>query len=292
MSRKFGKIKIGNAGCVELVDYMGSDRRIVECAKNSFDSSKDVNDMSEDKIRRFIEVMIKNGHSSPFEQVVLTFKITAPIFVLRQLMRHRTARMNENSARYMDLSVHEPTFWEPSETTFSTRKEMSEAELAHVEKQIKEAHRMAYNAYNILRNILPKELARTVLPVSMYSTLYWQIDVNNLMKLLALRLDTHAQYEIREYAAAIFECAKLVVPITMDLFTEHRLYKIEISGDDLKDLSKFFDDHPELKVDGTPTGILSCKIDSANKVLDSINNVVENVRKYRTLIEDNTSSNA
>jgi thymidylate synthase ThyX len=105
-------------------------------------------------------------------------------------------------------------------------------------------------------------------------------------------LDTHAQYEIREYAAAIFECAKLGVPITMDLFTEHRLYKIEISGDDLKNLAKFFDDHPELKVDGTPTGTLSNKIDSANKVLDSINNVVENVRKYRTLIEDNTSSNS
>jgi thymidylate synthase (FAD) len=212
-------------GFVRLVDYMGGDQRIVQAARVSYGAG--TKSYRQDK--GLISYLLRNEHTSPFEQVVLTFHTKMPIFVARQWVRHRTARLNEISGRY---SVMKDEFYLPEGNAIAPQaadnKQGREAdgfdETARraVREAMAHQQRAAYDGYErLLDHDLARELARINLPLSMYTEWYWQIDLHNLFHFLRLRMDAHAQYEIRVYAEAIFEIAQKVCPLAVEAFDEH-----------------------------------------------------------------------
>lgn len=208
--------KVLDHGFVDLIDVMGGDEAIVQAARVSYgQGSKGV-----EADTKLITYLIRNGHSSPLEQVVFKWHLKLPIFVMRQLVRHRTARLNEVSARYTELKDE---FYIPELERLKgqgkTNKQGSEGELDLVVKQqvlgyMSSASQLAYSYYeSLLAMGVSRELARIVLPVNIYTECYWQMDLNNMLKFLKLRLDEHAQWEIVEYAKALAEDVKERVPI-------------------------------------------------------------------------------
>ncbi|MFQ3621338.1 MAG: FAD-dependent thymidylate synthase, partial [Spirochaetales bacterium] len=183
-------------GFVRLIDYLGSDERIVQAARVSY--GKGTKTFRED--RGLIFYLLRNEHTSPFEQVVLTFHIKLPIFVARQWIRHRTARVNEISGRY---SILKDEFYLPAKQDIAAQSQENKQgrseepfpdELSlKVMEQMAEEQQQAYRKYEELLSLgLARELARIVLPLSLYTEWYWQIDLHNLMRFLKLRLDSHA----------------------------------------------------------------------------------------------------
>lgn len=229
-------VPVLDRGFVCLVDYMGCDARIAEAARVSYNSKKTLRDDE-----ALIDYLFRNGHTSPFEQVVLLFHIKMPLFVARQWVRHRTARMNEVSARY---SVMKEEFYMPRvsdiKTQDSLNKQASSAEslpkevAESVVLQFQEGQQQAYDAYSsFIKKGVAREMARINLPLSLYTEVYWQMDLHNLFHFLYLRLSSHAQKEIREYALAIFSICKKVAPIATKAFEQHRLNSKSISQDDV-----------------------------------------------------------
>lgn len=226
------EIKVLDKGFVRLVDYMGGDQRIVQSARVSYgEGTKTVR-----QDRALIHYLLRNWHTSPFEQVQLTFHCKMPIFIARQWIRHRTARLNEISGRY---SVMKDEFYvpEPSKVSYQSSDnkqgrggvlplDEAMAVIAQLEREQKEA----YAGYtSMLDQGVARELARTNLPLSLYTEWYWQIDLHNLFHFIRLRADSHAQYEIRAYAEALAQCAKAVAPMAYEAFEEHIVGSISFS---------------------------------------------------------------
>ena len=235
------RIECLDKGFVRLVDYMGGDARIVQSARVSYGAGT----KSHREDRGLINYLMRNAHTSPFEQVQLTFHTKMPIFVARQWVRHRTARLNEISGRY---SVMADEFYVPapeqirpqSDDNKQGRSEarFSEDEETAIITAMEEEQRNAYAAYTeLLDKNLARELARANLPVSLYTEWYWQIDLHNLFHFLRLRMDAHAQYEIRVFAAAMATCAKAVAPLAYEAFDEHVLGALEFSRSEIGALS-------------------------------------------------------
>ncbi len=227
------EIKVLDKGFVRLVDYMGGDQRIVQAARVSYGGGT----KSYRQDRGLIHYLMRNSHTSPFEQVQLTFHTKMPIFVARQWVRHRTARLNEISGRY---SVMRDEFYIPDPENIrpqseSNRQGRSEDRFTEEEEQEiigrwAEEQRMVYGNYEgLLAKNVARELARNNLPLSLYTEWYWQIDLHNLFHFLRLRMDAHAQYEIRVYAEAMARCAKAVCPIAYEAFEEHVLGAVTFS---------------------------------------------------------------
>ncbi|MDF1523517.1 MAG: FAD-dependent thymidylate synthase, partial [Trueperaceae bacterium] len=179
--------------------------------------------------------------TSPFEQVVLTFHVKMPIFVARQWIRHRTARVNERSGRY---SVLRDEFYAPrpaevrgQSTTNkqgSSADEMADELRARVVDALTQGQRDTYAAYeDLIEDGVARELARINLPLALYTEMYWQIDLHNLFHFLRLRMDWHAQYEIRAYGDAIARCARAVAPLAYAAFEEHVLHARRVSASEL-----------------------------------------------------------
>lgn len=221
------EIPVLDKGFVRLVDYMGSDDRIVQSARVSY--GKGTKTVRQD--RGLINYLMRNRHTSPFEQVVLTFHTKMPVFVARQWVRHRTARLNEISGRY---SVMEDEFYVPKAEDISAQavdnKQGRDGDplppdlVEHIQAQLIEGQRAGYEAYEaLLETGLARELARINLPISLYTQWYWQVDLHNLFHFLELRLDPHAQYEIRAYAEVMLDMAEKVAPIATEAFREHIL---------------------------------------------------------------------
>ncbi len=219
------KYKVLDKGFVRLVDYLGSDERIVQSARVSY--GKGTKSIRQDK--GLINYLLRNQHTSPFEQVVFTFHVKLPIFVARQWIRHRTARVNEISGRY---SVMDDDFYVPSEKDIALQSTDNKQgrSLSKVPAQLKKkvlrmlqsGQKRAYTEYQgLLKDDLARELARINLPLSLYTQWYWQIDLHNLLRFLKLRLDAHAQLEIRSYAEVLRKLAAKVCPVTMEAFDEH-----------------------------------------------------------------------
>ncbi len=231
------RLDVLDHGFVRLVDYLGGDARIVQSARVSYgDGTKTVREDA-----ALIDYLLRHAHTSPFEQVVLTFHLKMPIFVARQWMRHRTARANEISGRY---SVLPGEFYLPDPEQVrpqSTRNKQGRGDeavpedlQARVLALLKAGQASAYEEYEtILDEGLARELARIHLPVSLYTELYWQIDLHNLMHFLRLRLDDHAQYEIRAYGEALATAAKAVAPLAYEAFEEHVLHGRQLSRREL-----------------------------------------------------------
>lgn len=245
------EIKCLDKGFVRLVDYLGGDARIVQSARVSYGAGTKT--VREDK--GLINYLMKNDHTSPFEQVVLTFHCKMPIFVARQWVRHRTARLNEISGRY---SVMKDEFYLPeadqvrlqSKNNKQGRSEetipLDEA-MALISK-LEKSNADTYRDYEeMLEAGLARELARINLPLSLYTEWYWQIDLHNLFHFIQLRADSHAQYEIRVFALALAQCAQAVAPLAYDAFEEHRMHAVKFSRSECKALAAMLrGEEPEL----------------------------------------------
>lgn len=256
------EIKVLDKGFVRLVDYMGGDQRIVQAARVSYGAGTKTYRQD----RGLIHYLIKNWHTSPFEQVQLTFHTKMPIFVARQWVRHRTARLNEISGRY---SVMKDEFYVPepehvcyqSESNKQGRSEaMPEADANRVIAAMEKEQREVYGNYEaMLGDNVARELARSNLPLSLYTEWYWQIDLHNLFHFLRLRMDPHAQYEIRVYAEAMAECAKAVAPIAYEAFEEHILGSVGFSRAECEALVAMLDGR-DSKLEGRALADFESKI--------------------------------
>lgn len=214
------KVDVLDHGFVRLVDSMGSDLSVVRAARVSYDAAWRAGE-NEGSDHKLIHYLWRNRHTTPFEAVTFTFEIKAPIFVFRQWHRHRTWSYNELSARYRELPEE---FYVPDSTTLGVQsksnKQARDLEAVSPEWAASQVHaiREACSAsFEIYRDLLamdvPRELARSVLPVATYSHMFATVDLLNLMKFLTLRCDAHAQYEIRVYADAMRDLARTVVPV-------------------------------------------------------------------------------
>ena len=217
------KIKVLNHGLVRLVDHMGNDLSIVRNARVSYDAEWRAGE-DEGSDCRLISYLYRNGHNTPFESVVLTFEIKAPIFVFRQWHRHRTQSYNELSARYRELPEE---FYLPEVgqiTTQSTDNKQMRTDTAHPEAEVlrewvRGANEASFQTYHkLLAEGCPRELARSVLPVGTYSHMFATANLHNWFNFLRERLHPHAQYEIRVYAEAVLELITSIAPTAVEAF--------------------------------------------------------------------------
>jgi len=226
--------KVLDHGFVGLVDSMGNDLSISRNARTSYAAEwRAGEDKGSDK--RLINYLKNNGHNTPFESVVFTFDVKAPIFVFRQWHRHRTQSYSELSARYRELPEE---FYIPEPHLVGTQnkdnKQMRDPltseeyeELTLKQKMLtnfmlsimRTTNGSAFMAYRLLMKIgMPRELARSVLPMGTYSHMFTTVNLHNLFHFLGERLHSHAQYEIRIYAEAILELIRPTVPVAVEAF--------------------------------------------------------------------------
>lgn len=216
------QIDVLDHGYVRLVDSMGSDLSIVRSARVSY-AAEPRGDGSDTKLLKYL---LTNKHTSPFESVTFTFEIAMPIFIARQWLRHRTWSYNEISARYSELPE---TFYLPDlaqiTTQHTSNKQMRTTEQNPNAERIRSIMaRHSHYSYQLYKDLIanecPRELARAVLPLNIYTKLFATVDLHNLMHFIRLRLHSHAQYEIQVYASALLQLMADVVPTTTELFRE------------------------------------------------------------------------
>lgn len=245
----YDPIPILDHGFIRVIDYMGDDNAIVQAARVSY--GKGTKKVTEDQ--GLINYLMRHRHSTPFEMCEIKFHVKLPIFIARQWIRHRTANVNEYSARYsiMDKEFYIPT---PENLAFqSTSNRQGRGDVVSPEKANKILNLLrddalrAYDHYQDLLNHdnegniinpdedgLARELARMNLPVNYYTQWYWKVDLHNLMHFLSLRADAHAQYEIRVYAEAMLDVLKKWVPMTYEAFMNYRKGAAVLSANSLK----------------------------------------------------------
>ena len=232
-------------GFVRVVDYMGDDTSIVQSARVSY--GKGTKKVSTDS--GLIKYLMRHRHSTPFEMCEIKYHVKLPIFVARQWIRHRTANVNEYSARY---SILDKEFYLPTKENLAAqsrnnrqgRGDLIDGEQANdILKILKEDAEKNYNDYEIILNErhdgtivneskkgLARELARMNLTLNTYTQWYWKTDLLNLLNFLSLRADDHAQYEIRAYADVMIDCLKKWTPITYEAFMDYRMGGMELSS--------------------------------------------------------------
>lgn len=242
------EFKVLDHGFVRLVDYMGGDARIVQTARVSYgEGTKTVREDA-----GLIDYLMRHQHTSPFEHVVIELHCKMPIFVARQWIRHRTARLNEISGRY---SVMKDEFYTPNPAQISLQsrdnKQGRAAEEVPPELQQKVLDLLqrdqgtAYASYNeLIEDGIARELARINLPLSMYTQWYWQMDLHNLFHFIKLRADSHAQWEIQQYAKTIAEIAKAIAPLAYESFERHVLNGKRFSSDEITAVKELIAGNP------------------------------------------------
>lgn len=212
--------KIHKYGYVRLIDVMGNEEAIVVAARVSYGNDKK---KTRDQNNRLLTYLYKNQHTSPFEMAVLKFQIKAPIFVARQWVRHRMASWNELSGRYSQMK---PEFYVPDyfygQAIDNKQKSSGKVVVDSPRKHLKPFYEQCYAFYeDLLAKGVSKEQARIVLPLSLYTTWVWKIDLHNLLHFLKLRTADNSQIEIREYAKVILnKVIKVYFPTTYKLFNE------------------------------------------------------------------------
>lgn len=222
-------------GMIRLVDYMGDDSAIVQSARVSY--GKGTRTISTD--RSLIRYLISHHHETPFEMCELKFHVKAPLFVARQWFRHRTGSFNEVSARYSDVSndVYNPTKWREQSVS---NKQGSGQELDCEENEkatllTKNISSESFKVYLELRRMnVSKEMARFILPQSVFTEFYWKTNLRNLFHFLQLRIHKHAQKEIREYAEKITEIIKPLFPIAVEAWENYRLRAVTFSEQEMR----------------------------------------------------------
>ena len=232
-------------GFVRVVDYMGNDHAITQAARVSYGSGTE----SRRDNSGLIRYLMRHRHSTPFEMCEIKLHVKLPIFVARQWIRHRTANVNEYSARY---SVLDSEFYLPdlqqmaSQSTHNAQgreERLSEGEAQQALDLLKQDSEHSFASYQQLLagsdgKGLARELARITLPVSVYTQWYWKIDLHNLLHFLELRSDSHAQHEIQAYARVICDLVKVWVPETWKAFEEYRLHAKLFSATEMQVLHR------------------------------------------------------
>lgn len=233
------EIKVHDHGLVALIDVMPrlaptgktADFAIVQAARVSYgEGTKQVN---ED--RGLIRYLARHRHTTPFEMVEFKFHHVMPIFVARQWIRHRTANVNEYSARYSVVRdrFYHPTIENVRKQSISNRQGGDESIDEMTAKQfidyLDESERLYSKYETLLEKGVSRELARIALPVSVYTEWYWKIDLHNLLHFLSLRMDAHAQQEIRDYATAMFELVCPIAPIACEAFIDYNMDSMRLS---------------------------------------------------------------
>jgi len=227
-------------GFVRVVDYMGDDAAIVQAARVSYGAGTKTARNDEGLIR----YLMRHWHSTPFEMCEIKLQVKLPVFVARQWIRHRTANVNEYSARY---SILDREFYIPAPEHLAAQSTVNNQgrgetlqgeEAARVLEMLKGDSMRAYDHYQAMLSAedqqgLARELARMNLPANIYTQWYWKCDLHNLFHFLRLRADAHAQYEIRAYADVICEIARDWVPAAYAAFEDYRLNAVQLSGQGL-----------------------------------------------------------
>lgn len=229
------QIKVLDKGHITLIDYMGSDEEICESARVSYgiDRKERTKTQNEDLIR----YLYRHEHMSPFEMAQIKFAMKLPIFVARQLIRHRTASINEISGRYsiMKNEYYKPDDWREQSKDNKQGSIISD----NIDTQLVDilydssCETSFYNYDKLLNSNVGKEMARMVLPLSTYTEWYWSCDLRNILHMLKLRLDSHAQYEIRAYAKVIAEIIRSLYPMTYQAFADYDLCSGKFSKQEL-----------------------------------------------------------
>ncbi len=228
------KLSVLDHGFIRLVDYMGGDDAVVQAARVSYGAGTKT--VRED--RGLIRYMMSHGHTSPFEMAEIKLHVKMPIFVARQWIRQRTANVNEASARY---SIMDKEFYTPDVAAMraqsKTNKQGGGAVIdahraEHVQNLLRQSALDCYGQYeaNIAQHDLARELARIGLTLSMYTQMYWKIDVHNLLNFLSQRMDSHAQWEIQQYAGVIGSIVRAWMPLTWEAFEDYRLNACRVSA--------------------------------------------------------------
>jgi thymidylate synthase (FAD) len=236
------KINVLDYGYVEYIDHMGSDQRIVDAARTS--TGLDIV-VDEKRNRQLIRYLIRHKHTSPFEFAEVTFKLKLPIFVMRQLIRHRTANVNEISGRYSELKTE---YYTPEPDRIKGKgkfnKQGSEGEVddLHKDTWLESLGRHfsdETDLYDMANSFgIANELTRISLPVSIYTECFFKMDLHNLMHFLKLRMDKHAQWEIRVYGEAIYSILKELFPLTMEAFDDYILNARTFSKNEMEIIKK------------------------------------------------------
>jgi len=238
-------IPVLDHGFVRVVDYMGDDSSIVQSARVSY--GKGTKKVSTDS--GLIKYLMRHRHSTPFEMCEIKYHVKLPIFIARQWIRHRTANVNEYSARY---SILDKEFYMPSKDNLaaqSTSNRQGRGDLINGKQAdeilniLKKDAEQTYDNYELMLNErfdgstinennkgLARELARMNLTLNTYTQWYWKTDLLNLLNFLSLRADSHAQYEIRAYADVMVDALKKWVPITFEAFMDYRVGGMELSS--------------------------------------------------------------
>ena len=232
-------------GFVRVIDYMGDDGAVVQAARVSY--GRGTKKVSEDA--GLIRYLMRHWHSTPFEMCEIKYHVKLPIFVARQWIRHRTANVNEYSARY---SILDKEFYIPAPEHLSAQSEINRQgrgdvlqgdEAARVLDLLREDSERAYRGYAEMlnqddqgaaldpnRSGLARELARMNLSLNYYTQWYWKVDLHNLMHFLRLRADSHAQYEIRAYADIMCDITRDWVPAAFGAFQDYRMNAVNLSA--------------------------------------------------------------
>lgn len=247
------EIKVLDNGFIRVIDYMGDDSAVVQAARVSY--GKGTKKVNNDKA--LINYLMRNEHTSPFEMCEIKFHVKLPIFVARQWIRHRTANVNEYSARYSILKseFYFPEICDVCEQSADNKQSrgttVDESYAAKIIDMIKQDSLRLYDHYQLMLNIdesgnivdqsrpsIAREISRIMLPLNTYTEFYWKIDLHNLLRFIKLRISEHAQLEIRKYACAIADIIKAWMPYTYEAFENHVLKSHVVSDECMKVLKK------------------------------------------------------
>ena len=274
----YKSFKILDHGFVRVIDYMGNDTSIVQAARVSY--GKGTKKLNQDK--SLINYLISHRHSTPFEMNEIKFHVKLPIFVARQWIRHRTANVNEYSARY---SILDKEFYIPKRENLKPQSksnnqgrsgELDRDEIKSYAKIIMDNSKIGFENYSKLLNQdnsgkmiddskkgLARELSRMTLPLNSYTQWYWKIDLHNLMHFLSLRFDPHAQFEIRVYAEVMMEILKKWVPLTYEAFISNRLNSLTMSSHGIEYIKSLINRKKSI-----PKNISKRELETINKIFN------------------------
>ena len=242
LEKSLGMKTIHQLGFVKLLDVMGDDEEVENSARISYgEGTRKVN-----QTRNLIRYLMRHKHTSPFEMCEVKFHLKLPIFIMRQLVRHRTANLNEYSGRYSVMSneyyLPEADYLQKQSSTNNQGRDEVHPSTGLLHFEFNRVYDNAHIAYeNLLEENVARELARAVLPVANYTECIWKIDLHNFFHFVKLRSDNHAQKEIKDYSDAMYELVKPKFPLCCEAFEAYIQEAATFSKQEMEVIKKLFE---------------------------------------------------
>jgi len=236
------EIEVHELGFVKLLDVMGNDEEVENAARISYgEGTRKVS-----QTRNLIRYLMRHKHTSPFEMCEVKFHIKLPIFIMRQLVRHRTANLNEYSGRYSVMSdeyyLPQGDYLQKQSSTNNQGRDEVHPNKGALQFEFNRVYDNANIAYhNLLEEDIAREIARAVLPVANYTEVIWKIDLHNFFHVIKLRADSHAQREIQDYANAMYELVKPHFPLCCEAFEDYVKNSITFSRQEMDVIRKLLE---------------------------------------------------